>query len=203
MCLIFGIITATWKSVFCVRALNMELPQINVAIDELMFSLFQRPLHPELFQIYASRHLNTEKYESIIWVTGCTHVVSVFSGDICLTEVVSAPGQMLPSRGLLERFQFRGPRTHKCTLSRGVSYMTDFQVEKMSPNLYKQSHTDLERFARNRGVFVKFPELEVGKLQPFCYVDFEARRTELHIHTFAAYPDQVTMIKTQSLFDFQ
>ncbi len=80
--------------------------------------------------------------------------------------------------------------------------MTDFQVEKMSPNLYRQSHTDLERFARNRGVFVKFPELEIGKLQPFCYVDFEARQAELHIHTFAAYPDQVTMIKTQSLFDF-
>jgi hypothetical protein len=24
----------------------------------------------------------------------------------------------------------------------------------------------------------------------------------LHIHSFAAYPEQVTMIKTQSLFDF-
>jgi ABC-type multidrug transport system fused ATPase/permease subunit len=34
-------------------------------------------------------------------------------------------------------------------------------------------------------------------------IDFEARRSELHIHTFAAYPDQVTMVKTQSLFDFQ
>jgi len=65
----------------------MESPQINVAVEELMFSLFTRPLHPELFKIYANR-------------------------------------------------------------------------------------------------------------------DFEARQTELHIHTFAAYPDQVTMIKTQSLFDF-
>ena len=81
--------------------------------------------------------------------------------------------------------------------------MTDFQVEKMSANLYRQSRTDLERFARNRGVFVKFAKLEVGSLQPFCYIDFEARRTELHIHTFAAYPDQLTMIKTQSLFEFQ
>ena len=59
------------------------------------------------------------------------------------------------------------------------------------------------RRPRNRGVFVKFPELELDGLQPFCYVDVEARRSELHIHTFAAYPDQVTMIKTQSLFDFQ
>lgn len=81
--------------------------------------------------------------------------------------------------------------------------MTDFQVEKMSPNLYRQSHRDLERFAQNRGLFVKFPELETGGLQPFCYVDFEAKQSELHIHAFAAYPEQVTMLKTQSLFDFQ
>jgi hypothetical protein len=180
----------------------MESPQINVAIDELTFSLFQRPLHPELFQIYAKRELKTEKYEAIIWVTGCTHVVSVFAGDLCLSEVISGPGQMLPQRGLIERFRFRGPRSHKCSLSRGISYMTDFQVEKMSQNLYRQSHMDLERFARNRGVFVKYPGLESGGLQPFCYVDFEARQSELHIHAFAAYPDQVTMIKTQSLFDF-
>ena len=181
----------------------MDLPQINVAVGELTFSLFQRPLHPELFQIYAKRQLKTAKYEADIWVTGCTHVVGVFAGGLCLSEVISAPGQMLPQRGLIERFQFNGPRSHKCTLSRGISYMTDFQVEKMSPNLYRQSHTDLERFARNRGIFVKFAGWEVAGLQPFCYVDFEVRQSELQIHTFAAYPDQVTMIKTQSLFDFQ
>ncbi len=181
----------------------MESPQINVAIEELSFSLFQRPLHPELFTVYAKRHIKTEKYSSEIWITGCTHVISVFAGDICLSEIVSAPGQMLPHRGLIERFQFRGPRTHKCTLSKGVSFMTDFQIERMSPTLYKQSHADLERFARNRGVFVKYPKSEIGGLQPFCYVDFESRKDELHVHTFAAYPDQVTMIKTQSLFDFR
>ena len=182
----------------------MESPKINnIAVKGLTFSLYQRPLHPELFQIYAKRHLKTQKYEAIIWVTGCTHVVSVFAGKLCLSEVVSGPGQMLPQRGLIERFQFRGPKSHKCSLSRGVSYMTDFQVEKMSENLYRQSYIDLERFARNRGVFVKYPELEIRGLQPFCYIDFEARRTELHIHTFAAYPEQITMIKTQSLFDFR
>lgn len=182
----------------------MELPKINnIAIEGLTFSLFQRPLHPELFNIYADRRLKTDRYEAAIWITGCTHVVSVFADDLCLSEVVSAPGQMLPQRGLIERFQFRGPKSHKCTLSRGVSYMTDFQIEKMSPNLYRQSHIDLERFARNRGVFVRFPSPPNSDLHPFCYVDFEARRSELHIHTFSAYPDQATMIKTQSLFDFR
>ena len=181
----------------------MDAPKTNLAISELAFSLFQRPLHPELFNIYAKRSLKTEKYETIIWATGCSHVMSVFTKKSCLTEIIALPGQLLPKRGLIERFRFKGQKNHKCTLNKNLSYMTEFQVEKMSPNLYKQSRADLERFAKNRGLFVKYPELEVGSLQPFCYIDYEARRTELHIHTFAAYPEQLTMIKTQSLFDFQ
>ena len=180
----------------------MDSPKTNLAIGELSFSLYQRPLHPELFNIYDKRHLKTEKYETYIWATGCSHVVSVHVLNICLTELISAPGQMLPKEGLIERFNFKSRKNHKCTISKGLSYMTDFQVEKMSPNLYRQSHTDLERFARNRGVFVKFPMLAVAGLEPFSYIDFEARREELHVHTFHAYPDQVTIIKTQSLFDF-
>ena len=179
----------------------MESPKSHLAVNELNFSLFQRPLHPELFSIFARRHVRTERYETSIWVTGGSHVITLSDGDICLTELISIPGQPLPKRGLIERFQFRGQRTHKCTLSRGLSYMTDFQVEKMSPNLYRQSHYDLERFARNRGIFVPFPKLAISGLEPFSYIDFEARRDELHIHAFHAFPDQVTIIKTQSLFD--
>jgi hypothetical protein len=181
----------------------MESPRTNIAVGELVFSLYQRPLHPELFTIYASRQIKTEQYETIIWVTNCSHVASVFMKDLCLTELINAPDQMLPQRGLIERFQFNGQRNHKCTMSKNLSYMTDFQIEKMSPNLYKQSHNDLEKFARNRGVFVRFPDQAVGGLEPFSYIDFEARKTELHIHTFHAYPEQVTIIKTQSLFEFR
>ena len=180
----------------------MDIPNTNVIVSELTFSLYQRPLHPELFNIYDKRHLKTEKYEALIWATGCSHVVGVFVNDLCLTELISSPTQLLPRRGLVERFQFKGKRNHKCTLARGLSYMTDFQVEKMSANLYRQSHIDLERFARNRGIFVKSSTNAIAGLQPFSYIDFEARRDELHIHAFHAYPDQVTIIKTQSLFDF-
>ncbi len=180
----------------------MDNSRSKLAISELAFSLYQRSLHPELFTIHAKRHLKTEKYETFVWATGCSHVVSVFTRDLCLSELISLPGQMLPKRGLIERFQFRGQRNHKCTLSRGLSYMTDFQVEKMSPNLYQQSYIDLQRFARNRGMFVRFPKSTVEGLEPFSYIDFEARQDELHVHTFHAFPEQVTIIKTQSLFDF-
>jgi hypothetical protein len=179
----------------------MDAPKTNLAISELAFSLFQRPLHPELFNIYAKRSLKTEKYETIIWATGCSHVMSVFTKNSCLTEIIALPGQLLPKRGLIERFRFKGQKNHKFTLNKNISYMTGFQVEKMSPNLYQQSRDDLERFARNRGIFINFPQAAVAGLEPFSYIDFEARRNELHLHTFHAFPDQVTIIKTQSLVE--
>jgi len=179
----------------------MESPQINVAIAELTFNLFQRPIHPELFKIYSGRSIHTKMYEAQLWITGCTHVVSVFADNHCLTELISAPGQMLPQRGLVERFRFRGPRTHKCSVSKSLSYMTNFQVEKMSPKLYCQSHRDLEKFAEKRGMFVKFPHLQTQGMTPFCFLDYEARANELHLHSFSAYPEQATIVKTQSLFD--
>ncbi|MBC8481678.1 MAG: DUF2617 family protein [Planctomycetes bacterium] len=179
----------------------MESPQANVAVEELTFNLFQRSLHPELFNIYSKRHFKTDKYEVAIWITGCRHVVSVVSGDSCLSEVISTPEQLLPQRGLVEKFKFSGPRSHKCTLSRGLSYMTNFQVEKVSKNIYKQTFADMQNFAKNRGMFVKFPDLSNNGLIPFCYVDFEARKSELHVHTFGAYPEQSTIIKTQSMFE--
>jgi hypothetical protein len=181
----------------------MDAPKTNVKVGELSFALFQRPLHPELFSIYSRRHLKTEKYETMIWATGGAHVVSVFSKKMCMTEVISPPGQMLPVAGLLEKFAFKGQKNHKCTLGRGFNYMTDFQVERMTPSLYKQSHADLSRFSKNRGVFVTFPKLAAHGLEPFTYLDFEARRDELQIHAFHAYPEQVTIVKTQSLFNFR
>ena len=180
----------------------MESPWTNIAVRNLAFTLYQRPLHPELFTIFRKRRIKTNKYETIIWLTGCSHVISVFTKDICMTELISVQNQMLPKRGLIEQFGLHSRKSHKCTLSQHLSYMTNFQVEKMSADLYRQSHRDLEKFARNRGIFVAFPAVTVGGLEPFSYVDFEARQNELHIHAFHAYPDKITIVKTQSLFEF-
>jgi hypothetical protein len=175
----------------------------SIAIDQLTFSLFERPLHPELFEIHAHRQVKTDNYEAIIWVTGCTHVVGVFSGNLSLSEVVSMPEQPLPASGLVERFRFNDPGNHQYTCSQTIGYTMDCQVEEMTPKMYKKSRADLECLAHDRGVFVMQPNCELGTLPPFCYIDFEAKRTELHVHTFSAYPDQFAMIKTQSLFDFK
>ena len=177
----------------------MDSSRTDQSLSELNFCVFRRALHPELFDIYASRQFVQGDYEVIIWVTGCGHVVQVFSGNHCITELICPPDQMLPKHGLVEQFTFRGEKSHKCNWSKGLSYMMNLQVETMSTNLFRQSHADLMRAGKKRGMFVPFAQWAKGELVPFSYLDYEARQDELQLNTFHAFPEQQTILKTQSL----
>ena len=172
-------------------------------VAPLRYFLYDRALHPELFEIYRSRRFFQGDYEVLIWITGCSHVVSAFHGEDCMTEAICHPNQSLPSRGLVERFVFRGEKSHACDWSEGLGYMMNFQVEAMSLNLYRRTHMDLVKIAKKRGLFVPFPQWARGNLAPFSFLDYEARYHELHIQTFHAFPEQRTIIKTQSLFNMK
>lgn len=181
----------------------MEISRTDQSIKELTFFIYNRPLHPELFNIYSSRQFFQGDYEVIIWITGCGHVVSVFHGRDCLTELICPADHMLPKRGFMELFAFRGEKSHQCNWAKGYRYLTNFQVETMSINLFRQYHTDLTTAGRKRGIFVSFPQWARGPLVPFSYLDYESRHDELQLHTYHAFPEQQTILKTQSLFEIK
>jgi len=181
----------------------MDSPHIEQSLSELGFYLYHRPLHPELFNIYSSRQFFQGDYEVLIWVTGCSHVVSVFYNNDCMTELICPPEQMLPKRGLIDQFAFRGEKSHQCSWSDDFGYMMNFQVETMSTNLFRRCHADLAKAGKKRGMLVPFPQWARGDLVPFSYLDYEARQDELQLHTFHAFPEQQTVLKTQSLFSLR
>jgi hypothetical protein len=178
----------------------MDSPRIDQSLSELTFFIFRRSLHPELFSIHRSRQFFQGDYEVIIWITDCGHVVSVFSGRHCITELICPADQMLPKRGLVQQFPFRGEKSHKCSWSDDLGYMVNFQVESMSVNLYRQCYEDFTNAGKKRGIFISFPQWAKGDLIPFSYLDYEARREELQLHAYHAFPEQQRLLKTQSLF---
>jgi hypothetical protein len=38
-------------------------------------------------------------------------------------------------------------------------------------------------------------------LTPFTFVDYDAKPNELHVFTFHAFPEDLTIVKTQSIFE--
>lgn len=180
----------------------MELGQTIQRVADLKFVLYRRALHPELFHIHESRHLERPSYQADIWVMGLSHVLTVQSAGRCVTEVTADDIEVLPQNGLVTSFQFRGERDHLEEFDDGMRYILSTQVERMNQNLFHASHRDLIRYASNRGMLVKFEDwIEEENLVPFTFIDFEARDQELHVQAFHAFPADYTLIKTQSIIE--
>jgi hypothetical protein len=180
----------------------VELGQTLQRVADSKFVLYRRRLHPELFYIHESRHLDRPVYSADIWVMGLSHAVTVQAGSRCVTEATTEDLEVLPQNGLVTSFQFRGERDHLEDFDDGIKYILSTQVERMTQNLFHASHRDLLRYASTRGILVRFSEWAQGdELVPFTFIDYEARDRELHVQAFHVFPADYTILKTQSIVE--
>ncbi len=180
---------------------NTELVSLSLQAVDLHLFLFDRGLHPELFRHYADYRVEQGRYHADIWIVGLAHVLTVTTGQQSLTELLAHESDVLPSRGVLSRFRLKGERDHERRTPEGWGYMVSTQVETMDEALYKSVHRDLLRHAERRGWFHVYDGMTESELQPFSYVDHEARDAEFHVHAFHAYPLERTLVKTQSIIE--
>jgi hypothetical protein len=172
-------------------------------VSTLRFYLYDRPLHPELFDIYYDHQVTMERYEAQLWVTGCTHVIAFHSDGQSLVEVTADADCELPRHGIQLELPFRGEKAHETLKQWPIHYMMNFQVESMSPMAYSRTHHELARLGARRGLFVPFPTWRSRSLTPFTFIDYEVRPDQLHVFTFHAFPDDLTMVRTQSIFELK
>src|SRR5581483_9129321 len=100
--------------------MNAFLARPRVA--DLVFQLYGRPLHPELFDILAVRKIQREDYELTVRITRTGHVITWENRDVFLTEVASAADQPLPEKRRLLSYRLRGEHTGAVACAHGVSY---------------------------------------------------------------------------------
>src|SRR5208282_5973877 len=98
-------------------------------VADLVFQLYGRPLHPELFDILAVRKLQREDYELTVRITRTGHVISWEKNDVLLTEVTAAAEQELPERRRLLNYRLRNEQTVRLVCAHGIHYEASFQVE--------------------------------------------------------------------------
>jgi hypothetical protein len=168
---------------------------------DLHLFVFDRALHPELFQHFADYRVEQGRYVAEIWIIGLSHAITVTSGQRSLTELLARESDVLPTRGVLSRFRLKGERDHERKTPDGWGYLVSTQVEIMDEALYKSVHHDLLRHTEKRGWFQPYECWAEGDLTPFTYIDYEARDREFHVHAFHAYPQDRTLIKTQSIIE--
>ncbi len=138
----------------------------------LTLTLYQRLLHPELFNILASEQVSRRAYDADIWLVEGGHVISFSAGKNTLTEVIVNRNDPVTDRGLIQTIPCRGERYHEMTSGENIKYMISTQEEQLNQPLYDATRSEVRavlsslaergivEYVTNRGfrVFDRTPE---------------------------------------------
>lgn len=171
----------------------------NVA--HLMFQLYSRSVHPELFSIYAGTELRQEQFSATLRICEAGHVVSFAWQGRCVTEVVTTREQPLPQRKRLIATQLRGSRDDSAVVDENLNYHVSYQLEQLDPEVYLSFHEELLIDARRVAVAHQFPAANRMAPGPLSLIRADATSDGLLVHAFHTFPENCAVVKTQSLFE--
>jgi hypothetical protein len=170
-------------------------------VADLLFQLYGRPLHPELFEILAQRKIRREDYELTVRITRTGHVVSWENADVHLTEVAAAADQPLPEKRRLLNYRLRSEHSDTLRCAHGINYQMSFQVEVLPPEIFLHVHDEILADGSKRGILHNFQPHHRLALAPLGFVAVEARPGCLFLSAFHTFPEEYTVVKTQSLIE--
>src|SRR4051812_30801658 len=108
---------------------GMSVDIVRPRVCELVFQLYGRPLHPELFDILAVRKVQQGDFDLTVRITRTGHVISWENRDVHLTEVAASAEDPLPEKRRLLSYRLRGEHSDTLLCAHGISYQMSFQVE--------------------------------------------------------------------------
>jgi hypothetical protein len=179
----------------------MNAHELRPRVAELVFHLYDRPLHPELFDVLTVRRVKRPGFNLTVRITRTGHVISWDSKAGHLTEVTATADTPLPSYRSLVAHKMRGEHCDTLAWAPGLNYQTSFQVETLADEVYAHVHDEILRDGLKRGLLHNFRPNNRLALSPLGYVTTEAWAGNLVVSTFHTFPDERTVVKTQSLIE--
>ncbi|NUQ66050.1 MAG: DUF2617 family protein [Pirellulales bacterium] len=173
---------------------------VRPKVAELVFQLYGRPLHPELFEVYSSRTVKRGDYEAKIDITSAGHVVTWRRDGLTLTEVCTSAHHPLPERRRVMSYRLKGERSDSVECRGGVVYQVNFALEPVDPEVFWTFQEELSEDAGRQGMYHKFDSSGRMALGAISYINVETRTRSLLVQAFHTFPDDYAIVKSQSLF---
>lgn len=173
---------------------------VRPKIAELVFQLYGRPLHPELFEVCCTRSVARGEYEAKIDITTTGHVVTWRRAGLTLTEVATSAHQPLPLQRRLFSYKLKGQRSDRVDCRGGIAYHVNFQLEPVEPEVFWTFQEELTRDGQKQGMLQRFDSSGRMALGAISYINVETRARSLLIQAFHTFPDDYAIVKSQSLF---
>lgn len=178
----------------------MSVDFVRPRIADLVFQLHGRPLHPELFDTVSLRSFEREDYRLTVRITRTGHVLTWQNPDRVITELADVDQELSPQHRLLH-YRMRGEHSATYPLGHGVTYQVSFQVETVEPEIFRHVHEEILLDGGKKGILHNFQPNHRLSIAPLGYVSVETRPGCLFVSAFHTFPEESTIIKSQTLIE--
>ncbi|MEM9352515.1 MAG: DUF2617 family protein [Planctomycetota bacterium] len=169
-------------------------------VAELVFQLFGRPLHPELFEVYQARRIQRGGYTADVQITSAGHVVTWRYEGLTLTEVAAASTHPLPTKRRLMSHALKREGADDLACRGGVSYAVSFSVEQADEEKFQAYQKELTLQATRQGLMHRFDSSGRLGTGAVSYINLESRDKLLRLRALHTFPDDRALLKIQSSY---
>lgn len=173
---------------------------VRPKIAELSLSVFGRTIHPELYRTQKVYEVVRSNYCAKLEITGSGHVFHFRSELVNLTEVTASSHQPLPSNRLLTTSPFTVGYQELSEVRGKIGYHSEFQIEKITPEMFWTFQQELSRTTPQNGVIHEFDSSGRMPIGGISYVHTVARDKTLLVQAFHTFPDDQAIVKTRTEF---
>ena len=173
---------------------------VRPKISELTFRLFGRSLHPELFDVFASREIKRRDYEIDLAITSAGHVATFKSHNLILTEVSAASHQPFPQQRQILSHPLVGQHHEEVLWRDRVSYRYEFKLEPTEPKTFAAIQNQLLEASEYEGLVYQFQSSGRMAFGGVSYIDIHARDKVVRLRSFHTFPDAYAVVKSESSF---
>ena len=178
----------------------MDVIAKQLSTQSFQVVLYNRALHPELFDLRDRRVVTHGRYELESWLMPGNHVLRFELGEMCASELVIDREDNLPSTGVVSAFPCAGERDFEHSFDdKKVKYLSTVQTETLTENLYLSTHREMiEHVRENESQSFGWdsdagPNLSVVDVQPLHH--------EVHIQAYHLIAQGGFVLRTQSIFE--
>lgn len=173
----------------------------NVA--ELMFRVYSRSLHPELFQVHAQTQISQPDYNVTLQICDAGHLVSFSCGGEVFSEVTATRQHPLPEQRRMFARQFRGNCDEAFQLQPNLAYQVSFQLEHLEPEVFLNFNEELLVDCKSAELARSFQSSNRLAPGPLSLIKTDVWPKTLLIHAYHTFPENCAVVKTQSLFELK
>lgn len=171
----------------------------RVKAADLRLHVFDRSIHPELYDVVRRVELRGEHWSADLVITSQGHVIAFRAGGETLTEVFAPAGAALPRIGARASVAIRRDAGEELRRDEGaIRYAASLRVATHPPAEYRRAAGALIQDDPMERIKVFFDLAGEDDLTPFALMDFRRWPSGITVASVHACPAELAIIQIET-----